>query len=201
MFINECFRGNNIVDAETKMDYNQYMKDKKKDLAGVLIEETEIVKWQDNPKYDRILEQLNNITEYQEQLVALESSAAIKGYSFSETHCIDLIGSLDYPNVTKIAAGLRITRGAVSKMIKRLEAAGLTERFQMESNKKEVYFKLTEKGWEIYRAHKERHLMWMKRDYEFLDTLGPEALETAQKYVDMYTRHLKDKIKKLKSEK
>ncbi len=43
-----------------------------------------------------------------------------QGISLAEMHCIHWIGLTDQPNVTKIAEQMRMTRGAISKIVKKL---------------------------------------------------------------------------------
>ncbi len=77
--------------------------------------------------------------------------------NFSQIHCIHAIGNMEDPNVTKLAAELRMTTGAITKMCKKLFNENYTEKYQNSENNKEVYYKLTEKGCEIYKAHKVIH--------------------------------------------
>lgn len=58
-----------------------------------------------------------------------------------EVHCIDLIEKIQDPNVTKLSKVFRMTRGAISKLTKRLIKAGSIETYQKPGNKKEIYLK------------------------------------------------------------
>ena len=69
---------------------------------------------------------------------------ALKGNKPSEVHCIEAIQELNEPNVRRLTEALFMTRGAVSKLTKRLEQRGLIESYKNPDNKKEVYFRLTE---------------------------------------------------------
>ena len=44
--------------------------------------------------------------------------------NLSEVHCIDVIGTIEYPNVTKIANEMDMTRGAISKICKKAAEKG-----------------------------------------------------------------------------
>ena len=79
-------------------------------------------------------------------LSKLTESQCLDEYGYSETHCIDFIGRLELPNVTKVAEQMQMTRGAISKMTKKLLAKGLIEKYTLETNRKEVYFRLTDQG-------------------------------------------------------
>ena len=94
----------------------------------------------------RLLQEIALMLEHQDMLSKLTESQCLDEYGYSETHCIDNIGRLELPNVTKIAEQMQMTRGAISKMTKKLLAKGLIEKYTLETNKKEVYFKLTERA-------------------------------------------------------
>jgi DNA-binding MarR family transcriptional regulator len=81
----------------------------------------------------------------------------LEDLSLAEVHCVDRIGSIEQPNVTKIANSMRLTRGAISKACKKLLGKDLIEDYQDPRNKKEVYFRLTKSGWAVFRKHQGIH--------------------------------------------
>ncbi len=118
-------------------------------------------------------------------------------YGYSETHCIDYIGRLELPNVTKIAEHMGMTRGAISKMTKKLLAKGLIEKYTLESNKKEVYFKLTDLGKMLFEEHAKRHKRWEKRDMEFLSHYSTEDVKTVYQFMKEFNHYLEGQIEEL----
>ena len=76
---------------------------------------------------------------------------ALNSYKPSEIHCIDYIGNHSEPNVTQLADAFYMTRGAISKLTKKLITKGLIESYQKTGNRKEIYFCLTEKGHDIFK--------------------------------------------------
>lgn len=148
--------------------------------------------------YDSLLEKFNGIYEKQEVLVRTESRVIIHDYGYSETHCIDLIGRMEMPNVTKIAAELHLTRGAVSKIVKRLQAKNVISSYTLEDNRKKIYYKLTSKGLEIYKAHEVRHKIWEERDRFFFREVDFETLNIVSNFLDKYDEYLKLKMKNIK---
>ena len=101
-----------------------------------------------------ILALLAEHLEKQDLLSKLTEKEFLHGHGYSEIHCIDAIGTLDKPNVTNIANRLNMTRGAISRMSKKLKAKELIESYFLENNKKEVYFRLTDKGEKLFNEHK-----------------------------------------------
>lgn len=80
-----------------------------------------------------------------------------KEISLAEVHCIDCIGRMDHPNVTKTSEAMGLTRGGISRISKRLLGKGLIESYQEPDNNKEIYFRLTESGQSVYDEHKKIH--------------------------------------------
>ncbi|MFA5629360.1 MAG: MarR family transcriptional regulator [Dehalococcoidales bacterium] len=77
--------------------------------------------------------------------------------SLTEVHCIDYIGTIARPNVTKISEQMDLTRAGVSKINKRLISKGLIESYREPDNNKEIYFRLTESGQSVYDKHEKIH--------------------------------------------
>jgi DNA-binding MarR family transcriptional regulator len=81
----------------------------------------------------------------------------LKGISLGEVHCIDYIGRIDHPNVTKISESMGLTRAGISKISKKLLGKGMIESYRDLDNKKEIYFRMTESGRSVYDKHKNIH--------------------------------------------
>ncbi len=88
---------------------------------------------------------------------------SLRGYKSSEVHCIDYIGRNADSNVTKLAESFYMTRGAISKLTKKLIKKGVIQSYQKPDNKKEIYFRLTEPGKAIYKIHEELHKEFRER--------------------------------------
>ena len=77
--------------------------------------------------------------------------------SFSQIHCIAIIGDISEANITKISKELVMTTGAITKMCKKLFTQDFIEKYQNTGNNKEIYYRLTEKGRYVYEIHKKVH--------------------------------------------
>ena len=106
---------------------------------------------------DLAMQIVNAIIKIQENIFPDEWEDMFEDVNLSEVHCIDLIGTLEYPNVTKMANEMDMTRGAISKICKRLLKKGLVESYRRPDNNKEIYYRLTESGQHIYDEHKKLH--------------------------------------------
>ena len=87
-----------------------------------------------------------------------------------------------------------MTRGAISKMTKKLLAKGLIEKYTLETNKKEVYFKLTERDKVLFKEHEKRHKQWEKRDMQFLSRYSKEETDTILKFMQEFNVYLDEQI-------
>ncbi|AWB46077.1 MarR family transcriptional regulator [Paenibacillus sp. CAA11] len=121
---------------------------------------------------------------------------SLKGHKPSEVHCIEYIERNVDPNVTKLAQSLYMTKGAISKLTKRLMEKGLIECYQKPDNKKEVYFRLTEQGKEIYNIHEDLHREFQERDKDIFGQVTEEQFESMLSFMKKYSHHLDAEIKK-----
>ena len=121
---------------------------------------------------------------------------SLKGYKSSEVHCIEYIGRNVGSNVTKLAESFYMTRGAISKMTKKLIKKGIIQSYQKPDNKKEIYFRLTEQGQVIYKVHEELHKEFQERDKAVLEQVTEEQFDSMLRFVEKYRRHLDAEIKK-----
>lgn len=115
-------------------------------------------------------------------------------YSNSEVHTIEIIGQGPGANGVMIANKLNMTRGAISKIIGRLMDKGLVESYQLESNKKEIYYKLSSKGNLIYRDHEIAHKDWENRELNFFKSLRDSEKEIMNGILKHYESYLKGLI-------
>lgn len=119
----------------------------------------------------------------------------LKGYKSSEVHCIEYIGKNADSNVTKLAESFYMTRGAISKITKKLMEKGLIESYQKDGNQKEIYFKLTAQGESINKIHDELHNEFQERDKAVFEEITEEEYDAMLSFVEKYNRHLDEEIK------
>lgn len=127
----------------------------------------------------------------------LKMKDSLKDYKPSEVHCIEYVGENVDSNVTKLAEAFYMTRGAISKLTKKVMEKGLIESYQKPDNKKEIYFRLTEKGKAIYTVHEELHKELQERDKAVFEQVTEEQLDIILNFSEKYNKHLDVEIKKL----
>ncbi|PDZ36795.1 MarR family transcriptional regulator [Bacillus cereus] len=142
---------------------------------------------------------MNGFRELYNKLVWLNKDKmekGLKGFKSSEVHCIEYIENNADSNVTQLAEAFYVTRGAISRMTKKLIQKGLVESYQKSENKKEIYFKLTEQGKEIYKIHENLHKEFQERDKAVFEQVTEEEFDSIISFVEKYSRHLDAEIKK-----
>jgi DNA-binding MarR family transcriptional regulator len=120
----------------------------------------------------------------------------LKGYKSSEVHCIEYIGRNTDSNVTKLAESFYVTRGAVSKITRKLIKKGIIESYQKPDNKKEIYFRLTKQGKVINKVHEKLHKEFQERDKAVFEQVTGEQFDSMLGFGDKSSRHLDAEIKK-----
>lgn len=121
----------------------------------------------------------------------------LKGYKPSEVHCIEYIAKNKDCNVTKLADSFYMTRGAISKLTKKLIEKGLIESYQKQDNKKEIYFRLTEEGKSVNKIHDDLHNEFQERDKAVFEDVTEEQFNDMISFVEKYRSHLDKEIKKV----
>lgn len=148
-------------------------------------------------KEDQVIGGFRDVINKMVWLNKLKMEKCLKDYKSSEVHCIDYIGKNIDPNVTKLADSFYMTRGAISKMTKKLIQKGILESYQKPDNKKEIYFKLTARGREVYDIHEGLHNEFQERDKEVFAQVTAEEFDIMIGFAKKYNQHLDVEIQKL----
>lgn len=104
---------------------------------------------------------------------------------------------LEKPNVTALAKTLRLTKGAVSKITKRLISSNVIEAYTIPDNRQKIFYRLLEKGRFLYEEHEKRHKLWLERDRQFLSQFTELQLEEFSKFMSSYNGYLEEQIRQL----
>jgi DNA-binding MarR family transcriptional regulator len=110
----------------------------------------------------------------------------------SEIHFIDAIESGEGINASRLSQKLGITNGAVTQIADKLVKKKLIRKYKKESNKKEVYLKLTEEGEIAFDNHRIFHKELHDKIVEYLDGLNKEQTEAIRGLMDVIEHYLPD---------
>ncbi len=147
-------------------------------------------------KAEHIIKGFSDVYNKMVSLNKFKMEDSLKEYTSSEVHCIEYIGENVDSNVTKLAESFYMTRGAISKITKKLIKKGAIESYQKPDNKKEIYFRLTKQGQETYKIHEGLHKEFQQRDKVVFDQVTEEQLDMMLNFMKKYSRHLDAEIKK-----
>jgi len=88
-----------------------------------------------------------------------------------------------------------MTKGAISKICTKLFNKNFVEKMKMLNNQKEIFFRLTDKGREIYHAHETLHNEAEEEWLSLLDKYTKEELEVIHQFIADVTMHIGTKGK------
>ncbi|GHU42016.1 MarR family transcriptional regulator [Clostridia bacterium] len=148
-------------------------------------------------KQEQVIKTFREVFDKMAWLNRQRMEECLKPYKPSEIHCIEYIGCHDDPNVTRLAEAFYQTRGAISKMTKKLIQKGVIESYQKAENKKEIYFCLTPQGEAVYEIHEKLHQEFRERDQVVFKQIGKKELNRMLHFLEAYGRHLEGEINKL----
>lgn len=145
-------------------------------------------------KGELLIAQFQRYANASDVLSKLHSQEILSGYTNSELNCIECIGHMRRPNASRVSAEMNMTRSAVSKILRKLLSKGVADSYQLPENQKEIYYRLTPYGKEIFKKHRIRHQKWENRDQEFFNTLDPATLDTVLYFMNVYNGYLEMKV-------
>ncbi|MDL2236797.1 hypothetical protein LJC56_03060 [Christensenellaceae bacterium OttesenSCG-928-K19] len=138
---------------------------------------------------------LGRMHELQTELERVSAKPFAPAYSHTELHVLQAAANLPSPNVTSIAKEIGITRGAASKIGKRLLLSGDLKEYRMSQNKKELYFSLTEKGRVVNAEHESGHTACRAKDLALFDSMTEDEKQTIAAFLARMNGHIDGKIK------
>ena len=134
-----------------------------------------------DPIFNQIIEILTKINKnhdvINEKIKRVLSNSGISesvDLTIHERRTIRYIGEHKISNATSVASGLGITRGGMSKICSRLISKKLVTVSQTDGNKKEIFYRLTGVGNQIYDALMEYHRNTENKCREIIDSYSKE---------------------------
>lgn len=115
----------------------------------------------------------------------------------SEIHTLVFIHDHRDSNMTEIAKRQGVTKGALFKIIEKLEKKELLKRYKKVENNKNTYFELTEKGLRAYRGHESFHQDFFDPPSEEFTSFVKENKERVMEvlgYANDYLSHHIEKV-------
>ncbi|PRS06849.1 MarR family transcriptional regulator [Bacillus halotolerans] len=110
--------------------------------------------------------------------------------NITSIHVVDCIGQHEPINNTGIAKKMNLSKANVTKISTKLIKEEFINRYQLSDNKKEVYFKLTRKGRQIFDLHEKLHKKKELAFYQFLDSFSQDEQNAVLKFLEQLTSRL-----------
>lgn len=141
-----------------------------------------------------LLQLILEYTNLSEQTDKLNSRETLSGYDNSELNCLDCVGRMDFPNVTAIAEEMRMTKGAVSKILRKLLDKNAVEAYQQKPNRQKVYYRLTAVGAALFAEHRDRHRRWEEREMVYFRSLPEGEQAAAIRFFSGYNENIRSRL-------
>jgi DNA-binding MarR family transcriptional regulator len=110
----------------------------------------------------------------------------LQSLTITALHVLEMIGQHEPVKGIHIARQLAITKGAVSKITRKLLDQQLILASQVPENKKDIYFRLTERGREVVQWHQGFHEEAENQARQFLGRYTLEELRLIVRFLHNY---------------
>ena len=107
-----------------------------------------------------------------------------KSITLNEVHLIVVIGKNQPLNLVKLSELLKVSRSAITQSVRRLIQKNLVVFDFAPNNGKNKYLRLSEKGIEVFKIHKEQQAYIEKSIFSVLNNYSEVELKTVVKLMD-----------------
>ncbi|MBN2718648.1 MAG: MarR family transcriptional regulator [Deltaproteobacteria bacterium] len=104
----------------------------------------------------------------------------------AEMYMVEVLGQNEGLSVTRIAAIMQITKGAVSQTLKKLEAKGLVQKYADPANASRTLLYLSADGKRVLKAHQKWHRKVDGGFSEYLDGLEGNEVLVIRDFLNRY---------------
>lgn len=111
-------------------------------------------------------------------------SGVDKSITLNEVHLIVVIGENQPLNLVKLSELLEVSRSAITQSVRRLIQKNLVYFDFKLNNGKNKYLRLSEKGIEVFKIHKEQQAYIEKSIFSVLNNYSEVELQTVVKLMD-----------------
>ncbi|MEH7469619.1 MarR family transcriptional regulator, partial [Priestia megaterium] len=104
---------------------------------------------------------------------------------------IECIGNNGPINNIGIATRMNLSKANITKITRKLTKDELIRRFQLADNKKEVYFKLTAKGKQVFELHEKLHSKRKRQFYDLIDDFSDDKQKIILEFLETMINKLR----------
>ncbi|MCA1295159.1 MarR family transcriptional regulator [Paenibacillus sp. alder61] len=114
---------------------------------------------------------------------AREQQIDMLSNNITSVHVIDCIGDYEPINHTGIVKKMDLSKASITNICSKLLETDFIRRSQLNNNRKEIYFSLTDKGRRVYHLHKKLHQEKEEGFYQFIESYSETELQTIGKFM------------------
>lgn len=141
-------------------------------------------------QFEYLYQQFTELYMQNLNLTEVMTQPLLENYTITETHLLQKINEMEDPNTTRLASSMHISKGAVCKNIKKLQKKGDIDSYMKSTNKKEIYYRLTPKGLDLYEEHNIRRQKSVFRDLQFFHSLPAEEVQAVSSFLTKFIDYL-----------
>jgi DNA-binding MarR family transcriptional regulator len=114
--------------------------------------------------------------------------------NMTSIHVIACIGRHEPINNMAIAKKMNLSKANITKITAKLSEADLIKRLQLTDNKKEVYFRLTPKGKQVFELHEAVHKRKEQQFYLFLNSFTDQEQDVILTFLRALTARITEEL-------
>ncbi len=137
----------------------------------------------------KLIELIENIAKNQRELYSPTGN-----YNKTFMVVLEAISEAEEPTVTAIAKSTSMTKGAISKVVRKLIAAELLEKSEFAVNRQKIFFQLTSAGSELLEGFKVARKEKMKQSEEFFSKYKFVDLAFVSSFLQEYSGYLEGNV-------
>jgi DNA-binding MarR family transcriptional regulator len=131
-----------------------------------------------------LVESMDKLSELMNKFQSELLSGDLKDYTLRQLYYIELIDKHEGISVSEISKTLDLKKSTISIAVNQLIGLEIVSKIQSKNDKRFYFLKLTEKGKEIMKLHKQVHQNTIKK---ILKILNQDEVENFIKIVDKIT--------------
>jgi DNA-binding MarR family transcriptional regulator len=108
----------------------------------------------------------------------------------AEAHLVESIHNHPDANANELARILGFTKSNISLRTAKLVEKGLVERYNRDHNRKEIFYRVTAKGQQLYDAHARFHADMSRPIYQKFLSFSSEQKEFLCRFLNEYAEYL-----------
>ncbi|MGA3601387.1 MarR family transcriptional regulator [Lysinibacillus agricola] len=121
-----------------------------------------------------------------------ESNTTVLDWTLTQLHIVAMIKERGSANNSELSSELNVSKPAITKAVRKLLQYNMIAKTQLERNKKEIHYVLTESGKRLALVHEQLHQKARNKYLSLLKKFSDTELDAITKFLNVVTGSLKD---------